>query len=241
MKIVIYIFSVLLFLQTDTTQKKEIVRYPQYEKGKFDAEILSVGTLHGEEVSANAAAKKWFGFFQYSDKTYELQETKLSFTRVVDQVLGESEEDASAVKIQVEDGQQKQGAVIALIEGLDCLKAGISDKLDWYPPKLDSGESYTFMFQNQPYTLSAVGMYELFLESEKDGKMVKTLLASTPFFDEGSIGILFVGDIDQDGQIDLILDNSPKYNAFTPTVYLSSVAGENELVKVVGMGLFVGC
>lgn len=245
MKILIYICAVVLFFQNygDTTlnqePEREIARYPQYEKGKFDAEILTPGTLHGEEVSANAADKKWFGFFQSSKGTYKIQETKLSFTTVVDPILGESEEDASAVKIQVED--ENRDAVIALIEGMDCLKNSVAEKLDGYPKKLDSGESYAFTFHNQNYKLSAVGMYELFLESNNNGKIIKTLVSSTPFFDEGNIDIMFVGDIDQDGKIDLVLNNSPKYNAFTPTIYLSSVAGENELVKIIGMGRFLGC
>lgn len=55
--------------------------------------------------------------------------------------------------------------------------------------------------------------YRLILKStDKQGKdLRKTLLSYIPFFDDGAVEILFVGDLDGDSYPDLLIDNAYKY------------------------------
>lgn len=53
--------------------------------------------------------------------------------------------------------------------------------------------------------------------------------------------LLWAGDIDNDGRLDLYLDEFNEKGYFAGGLYLSSHAGEGELVKLVGVFSFGGC
>jgi hypothetical protein len=53
--------------------------------------------------------------------------------------------------------------------------------------------------------------------------------------------VLWAGDLDRDGRLDLLLDASWHYNVFAPTLYLSSAAKEGQLVAKVATFRSAGC
>jgi hypothetical protein len=59
--------------------------------------------------------------------------------------------------------------------------------------------------------------------------------------DDASPALLFAGDLDRDGRLDLILDATDHYNVGRPTLYLSSPARDGELVRRVAVNESVGC
>lgn len=59
--------------------------------------------------------------------------------------------------------------------------------------------------------------------------------------DEASPGLLFAGDLDGDGALDLIYDVTDHYNVTAPTLFLSGAAGEGELVHAVAAQRTTGC
>ena len=61
--------------------------------------------------------------------------------------------------------------------------------------------------------LEYISKYRLILKStDKQGKdLKKTMLSYIPFFDDGAVEILFVGDLDGDSYPDLLIDNAYKY------------------------------
>lgn len=60
--------------------------------------------------------------------------------------------------------------------------------------------------------------------------------------ESGNTGVMFAGDLDRDGKLDLILDVSNHGNAVRQIrVYLSSAAMKGELVRLVGSFSAVGC
>ncbi len=59
--------------------------------------------------------------------------------------------------------------------------------------------------------------------------------------DDASPALLFAGDIDRDGRLDLILDATDHYNLSRPTLYLSTQAADGELVHRVAEHEAVGC
>lgn len=109
-------------------------------------------------------------------------------------------------------------------------------------------KSYTFSLGSQEYTLRAEGFpvstdgylyknYKLYLSvGDKE-----QLLMSIPSFEHCAVDIQFIGDLDGDGKPDFIFETSRHYEYNESTLYLSSFAKDDELVKCVaqnGYGLF---
>lgn len=59
--------------------------------------------------------------------------------------------------------------------------------------------------------------------------------------DDAAPTLLFAGDLDRDGRLDLLLDLTDHYNVSRPTLLLSSPAAANELVREVAHHASVGC
>jgi hypothetical protein len=59
--------------------------------------------------------------------------------------------------------------------------------------------------------------------------------------DDASPTVLFAGDLDRDGRLDLILDTTDHYNVGRPTLFLSTAAREGELLRPVAVHESVGC
>lgn len=109
-------------------------------------------------------------------------------------------------------------------------------------------KKYTFSFGSQEYTLRAEGF-----PASTDGDLYKNyklylslgdkeqLLMSIPSFDQSVVTIQFIGDLDGDGKPDFIFETSRHYESNESTLYLSSFAKDDELVKCVAQnryGLF---
>ncbi|HRN62689.1 MAG TPA: hypothetical protein PK743_07485 [Luteimonas sp.] len=79
----------------------------------------------------------------------------------------------------------------------------------------------------------------------------RTRLASMPGYedlegrqilgDDGASMLLFAGDLDRDGKLDLLLDVSDHYNVRKPTLFLSGGAPEGAVVRPVASHKAVGC
>lgn len=61
------------------------------------------------------------------------------------------------------------------------------------------------------------------------------------FGGHGFPGVMFAGDLDGDGELDLLIDISDDDNSHEPTLYLSSAATSGKLVRKVASFSSVGC
>jgi hypothetical protein len=59
--------------------------------------------------------------------------------------------------------------------------------------------------------------------------------------DDGGVQLRFAGDLDRDGQVDLLLDLSDHYNVQVPTLFLSRGAGDDAVVRTAAMQRITGC
>lgn len=61
------------------------------------------------------------------------------------------------------------------------------------------------------------------------------------FASEAAPRLIFAGDLDRDGRLDLILDTTDHYNLSRPTLFLSGAAGKGELLHAVATHAATGC
>lgn len=60
-------------------------------------------------------------------------------------------------------------------------------------------------------------------------------------FDDAAVMVTFAGDLDHDGQVDLIIDTTEHYNMNRPTLFLSGAAQAGQLVGEVAHQTLTGC
>ncbi|MDH3869752.1 MAG: hypothetical protein OET08_10295, partial [Desulfuromonadales bacterium] len=58
---------------------------------------------------------------------------------------------------------------------------------------------------------------------------------------DASPRVLWAGDLDRDGRLDLLLDLTTHYNVSAPTLLLSSMAGKSKLVRPAAIFRTTGC
>ncbi len=106
------------------------------------------------------------------------------------------------------------------------------------PRFFQAGESMKFNIGGNEFVLSASDYvvepngsqthmdYKLMLNGKfKDGTTSETLLSFIPWFDDGSVNVLFIGDLDGDAYPDFIIDNASKYTGVTKSgVFYSTKA-----------------
>jgi len=144
---------------------------------------------------------------------------------------------------------------ILLIYGVEPSKKPIKsiliEKQHVWPQK-----SYTFGFNNKKYTLRGDGFtikeekawmdgydepeqwdevinYKLYLS--EDSTKGEQLIIAMPDFNYTFVKIVWIGDMDGDGKPDFIFDVSPEYEYKRMVLFLSSIAGGNEIVKCAGI------
>ena len=83
--------------------------------------------------------------------------------------------------------------------------------------------------------------YKMLITGIKNGTRIEQIFLKQDHFDDAMIQIIWTGDIDKDGFPDLYLDISYKYSFSNPALFLSSKAGDNELLKLVADIKLFGC
>lgn len=217
----------------------------------FTVKVLTTGTFHGDEVMDNVEEKKWLGLFK-SKTGFYLGETKLKTKRIFDQILDEGANDKTGWEVRTIN----KDTTIILFEKPDYLTARNVQQVILPKKEIFPGDTIQFKYLDVDYKLFATGgkkkvdassdwftvwNYRLYLTATIKGKQRKSLLAAQPQFEDKMINIIFTGDIDGDGILDLIIDTSGHYNATSPTIYLSQPAGDEDIVKPIGGHTSVGC
>jgi len=108
-------------------------------------------------------------------------------------------------------------------------------------PNLNINEEYAFSFNGEKYVLYATTReddesleaydYRIFLRKESD--KTTQLLTHIEQLEHGKPTVCFAGDIDGDGKLDLLIDESRNYEHYKMKLFLSSFAEEGEFVKAV--------
>lgn len=211
--------------------------------------LLYTGYFHSDEVWQNADKMTWIGLF-FSGKNYYLASSKVNIKQVHDEIV-----DADDEKTGWEVSTSLKDSCIFLIQSQTFLNDRTVESLGFSEKELHPNDTLSFTYQGINYQLYATGIqtkypesdeityrnYRLFIKAEIQGKMHTTLLETIEGFEDAIPSVLFVGDIDGDGIVDLLLNMTNHYNVFEPTLYLSKPAEKGSLLKKIAWHTSVGC
>jgi hypothetical protein len=182
----------------------------------FSIKVLTVGTFHGDEVWENADQEKWFGLFHGKTGFY-LAETQLKTKRVNDQIVDENENENTGWEIQTIN----QDTSIILIEASKFLTSHTIQQAILSKEQIFPGDTLQINYLGIDYKIYATGgkkqsqnnpdwfdvwNYKLYVTATIKGQQHTSLLVAQPNFDDQMITLIFAGDIDGDGILDLIID-----------------------------------
>ena len=227
--------------------------------------LLQNGSFHGDEITPLGEDIPVIALHQQNDRA-TLEKEAVSITIERDEVMDlPDQKTGKAVKrvrgdlnreplVMIHASALKTGEVPQATQSLDCLnqfhqeKGNLPSDLDWsqIPQHIDMAP-----YNTRPCALKlGDAHYQLRLESSKltDGAypayvvdVVVTQNGVSQTF-EGVSDILFAGDLDRDGKLDLLVDRIDHYNVWVHKVlFLSSYAKSGELMRRVGSLLGVGC
>lgn len=242
---------------SDSIDSMEWIDEELYPKSKdLPLFVLTTGTFHEDETSPEMINKGWFGIFQDRGKYY-IAPTTLTIQKAFDVISDEEADEHNSSKWTGWEVKTSHiDTSLVLISSSSRLSSHDIKTIPLEKDFVEPNGKIIFTYNGSSYTLystadlvpseynkneMSIRNYKLYLRGYKEGKEINQLLAATSYFDDAMFEILLIGDIDNDGFPDFVLNTTYHYNLYRPTVYLSLFAEKDQLVKVVGLHGSVGC
>ena len=202
---------------------------------------------HGAEAADLVDGELWWGLFPTEDESFELREVTLNVTAALDVVVAETEPTGRLVSV---DGDV---APLILVHNLPQAEAGPVDTAFsgykfLYPgerlflPVRDTGGDAIIAdgraeLLTSPYTHTEITEYTLNLVR---GQGKQELARFARVDEDGPPALLWAGDLDRDGHVDLLLNLTDHYNKSVLTLFLSSPA-QNTFLEKAAERITTGC
>ena len=214
-----------------------------------EARILEVGEFHGDEVKAQTG-EKWLGL-HISGGESMLLNYQLSVEAVHDQIVDEPDQpdQKTGKKVSVDLPLEP----IFLVDA-DWIRPGPVQTLfkGNYEKSLERGSTITLNLVDASYELKVISTEEgdkcpnaalpknamLVLASEGYTQVLYTL---DECGNDPGWFLIWAGDLDGDGKLDLYLSVNQHYNVAEKKLFLSSQAGKKRLVEEVAEFVTSGC
>lgn len=230
---------------SQTTERIGVSDYPHFSANE---DILMEKVYHRDEINIKELQSlKWMSLQETSlPNVFFLKWDAPNFELVHDPIMDDNHS-KTGVKVTFESNDfdnstkfifSNEKLFFETDEGLEGYQVEIAD----VPKTILPDKSHEFTYKDVNYTLSASAdkieegsyeNYELILKMQKNGKITSQILVFQSYSDISFVEILLVGDIDNDGIIDLLIDTSSHYNESIPTLYLSSLnTSKNAIVKI---------
>lgn len=216
---------------------------------QYGSYILLPFSYHGDEVPHQMLKASWHTLYKKGNTFFISKEApsfKYEFDAIVDE--GTSDKTGVAVHSSYTDAM--------FIGNVSNLKTGELTHITLDTNIIMPGTSHYFKYKGADYRIYAsaykyqeqnegqfsIRNYRVYLERQKDSVTTKQLIVARPYIDHiyYLCMVSFVGDIDGDDIPDFIL-NVPMENGNNTILYLSSEAGESELLKTAAVQASVGC
>lgn len=218
----------------------------------YTIKMMMTGEFHGDEIDAKSG-EKWLGLFVEKGKSY-LAWTKIKVRRVRDFMDDEKSKEKNGKSVRVENKIKP----IFLLKHAGMLGGGDTKTVfsaekemgdDYNPEESISSNKYKrdFKIGGKTYTLKIVN--EDNAATEYDVSKAKLVLVSGDTeqiladLSKGRVeflGLIWAGDLDNDGKLDLYM-NLSRENQTGNTLFLSSQAEKGILIKAVAVFGTVGC
>ncbi len=218
-------------------------------------QILTTGLHHGDEVTVESGPD-WWGIFPEGDG-FTLQSAPVTIT-IVEDGLVDDEGEATGKLVKV----PQEAEPILLVRGIGAVKEGRiwAVKTESLPRMLYPGQIEAIRLDDHPnrdsLNLAALGevrdesdhrevgifnyQIKIFNDSDQDRKR-QVVLNIPELQTDATPHLVWAGDLDRDGKLDLIFDATYHYNVTHLILYLSSAAKAGELVGKVAEWVTVGC
>lgn len=219
------VYGVVNFVQGEVESRETSVSAALRQP---EVQILQVGEFFCE-ITAEPN-EVWLGLYP-TKSGYTLMPTTVRVDAFYDPTIGEDENVTGATRVSV----QGQNAPLFLIKGLDSLKTGMVKTL--FSGRLPVESSFEFTLDNES-TFSVAAFGGLKSNSGSVDYKVELVKGSRSqvicSFDTTNSAVsylLWAGDIDRDGELDLLIDTVCDYSASCPALFLSSLAEGGNLLK----------
>jgi hypothetical protein len=211
--------------------------------------LLETGEFHGDEVTA-ASGGGWLALLAYGSHD-ALEAVGIEVTTVPDRLLDPDEGPFTGKKVTL-DGTPAGTDPVLLVRGFprleprtDVLRAEI-DTASW-PTSLWTARRVRLVLAGQRYTLRVTpsdptrpltDRSEVLLD---DGLTTQVLHRMPRDLSDAEWEMLWAGDLDGDGRLDLYMNLSHHYNMTHQILFLSTAAGAGDLVGRVAEFTTTGC
>lgn len=223
--------------------------------------LMKPGQFHGAEIALDAGEHQVLALHASEGKS-ELKTETIHITMVRDDIYDREEGEETAKDVeraqpepeaivlfsQSHGGALKAGPVEQAVIGLQCLQALHANYTDYE----QEPEDVELPALNEKPCNLALGekVYDATLEAVSKTDDGNTVFVATMIFTQGEAttrleqvaAILWAGDLDGDGMLDLLVDHSDHYNVGEDMrLYLSGRAAKGELVGEAATLHAVGC
>lgn len=213
----------------------------QSRKAASRVQLLEVGEFHGDEVNARTSSG-WLGLF-VSKKISALRFTNIHVSRVFDPIVDDGTKKITGKRVRI----PQSIAPIFLVKNASALELGEVQTILAEPISFTVGESISLTLEKQHYQIKFVSTSNdqkpAFGNAKVQlvmGDMTQTLFPEMSK-DEGGLTVIWAGDLDRDGKLDLYVNAAPQDNFESRRLLLSSQAGKGQLVREVAQFKTTGC
>ncbi len=221
-----------------------------WQEETLPGDMAMTGEWHGAEVAAEDG-ETWLALVQ--EKTgYFLREVAITVEIVEDEII-----DVSPAKTGKKITGPQGVEPLVLLRNVPQLKPGPVEAADLIDKSFDAGKPTAIYFDGLLFELELKCAEEHRGKDQADcplqlsGGGSRQALQSYPVYrpctGDASIAsdafpqVLWAGDLDRDGRLDLLVDLTDHYNVAAPTLLLSSLAQPDELVRPAAVFRTTGC
>lgn len=209
-------------------------------------QLLETGDFHGEEVKARTG-ERWLGL-HVSDHGSLLLSYRIKVEAVHDGIVDEDEEQKTGKAVSVDLPLQPS----FLVKGAVELREGpVTTVVDGDTP-LEKAMPISLIIAEHTYVLKIGGNQEKEKCTEQalpenatlvlvSGNTAQVLYSLKECGSDPGWSLLWAGDLDRDGKLDLYVNVNQHYNVSEKKLFLSSRAAKGQLVKEVTGFVTTGC
>ena len=205
--------------------------------------IILPTSFASQDLDSTIESMTWVGLFSNdNDNSVTCYKTTLKM-KPIHSPMFDKEGEMSGIKIYCEGFANDPMLLVAGIEIPENMQI---DSYKGLKNSLLPGESMqlgdnTIKASGTMDEYSRVRDYKLLITGTKNGTSIEQIFLEQEYFDDAMIQFIWAGDIDKDGFPDLYMNISYKYSFSNPALFLSSKAGDNELLKLVAEIKLFGC